>query len=75
MGARTSNFFFKFNKKYFFSLNLNFLFLHAHAHTYSLFTGQSIGFERHKTVPEKWLVLRVGFDPSSYTLGGENLFE
>ena len=39
------------------------------------YTGKSIGFERHKTVPEKWLVLRVGFDPSSYTLGGENLFE
>ena len=38
-------------------------------------TGKSIGFERHKTVPEKWLVLRVGFDPSSYILGGDNLFE
>ena len=27
-------------------------------------TGESILFERYKTVPEKRLVLRVGFDPS-----------
>ena len=38
-------------------------------------TGKSIWFERHKTVPEKWLVLRVGFDPTIYILSGENRFE
>ena len=38
-------------------------------------TGKSIGFERHRTAPEIWLVLKVGIDPLGPFLCGENLFK
>ena len=37
-------------------------------------TAKSIDFERHRTAPEIWLVLRVGFDPTGCFLCGDNLF-
>ena len=38
-------------------------------------TGKSMESERHMTAPEIRLVLKVGFDPSGYFLGGFNLFK
>ena len=32
-------------------------------------------FERHRTAPEIWLVLEVGFDPLDFFLCGENYFD
>ena len=39
------------------------------------FTGKSIDFERHRTVPEKRMLLRVELDPSGYYPADWNLFE
>ena len=41
----------------------------------SLSTGKSIDFERHMTVPEKRMLLRVELNPSGYYPAGCNLFK
>ena len=38
-------------------------------------TGKSIDFERHRTVPEKRMLLGVELNPSGYYPAGCNLFK
>ena len=40
-----------------------------------LCTGKSIDLERHRTVPEKRMLLRVELDPSGYYPAGWNPFK